>query len=103
MPGWWGRTVDVKDRLGDWFMLGSRDLPAADATATRVIGHDVDEITHLQMAYHQGLGQVREDRIELAGATVDELRMEWQPAEPTVGFNEVMLPGLMFKLFGGCV
>jgi uncharacterized protein (DUF362 family) len=100
-PGWWGTTVDVKDRLGDWFMLGSTDLAAADATAARIIGHDVEAIDHLQMAYAQGVGQIREDMIDVTGATVDDLQMDWVPAEITVGFREVILPGLLMKLAGG--
>ncbi|MBN1345368.1 MAG: DUF362 domain-containing protein [Phycisphaerae bacterium] len=100
-PGWWGTSVDVRDHLGDWFMLGSTDLAAADATAARIIGQDVDQIDHLQMAYDQGIGQIREDMIDVDGATIAELRMDWVPAELTVGFGEVILPGLLMKLVGG--
>jgi uncharacterized protein (DUF362 family) len=94
LPDWWGTTVDMRDRLGDWLMLASTDCVAADATATRVIGHDPAEVDQLQMAYRQGLGQVREDRIELVGADLGDLVVDFQPAEPTEGFGEVILPGL---------
>ena len=75
-----GRTVDMRDRLGDWLVLASTDPVAADATAARIIGHDYTNVRHLKRAYEQGLGQARADRISLNGATLDELRVEWQPA-----------------------
>ena len=33
-----------------------------------------DRISHLQQAYAQGIGQIHADKIELAGATLDELQ-----------------------------
>ena len=96
----WGTTVDVKDRLGDWFLLAGTDLPALDATAARIIGLDVDYVPHLQQAYQQGLGQIREDLIELAGADLDDLRMPWQPADHTEGFGAVVLPTVILKMLG---
>ena len=80
IPGLMGATVDMKDRLGDWLLLASNDLTAADATAARVISHDVSQVKHLTMAYDQGLGQIHEELIEIVGASLDELRVEWQPA-----------------------
>jgi len=91
----WGNTVDVKDRLGFWFLLAGTDLPAVDATAARVIGHDVNQIPHLLQAHAQGIGQILEDKIELTGATLDELHMDWIPAEPTEGFAEAVIPALL--------
>ena len=46
------------------------------------------------MAFNQGMGQMREDLIELKGATLDELRVDWQPAEQVEGFNNVILEGI---------
>jgi len=81
IPGLMGATVDMRERLGDWLLLASNDLAAADATAARVIGLETDEIRYLTMAYDQGLGQIHKDRIELVGAGLDELRMEWKRAD----------------------
>ncbi|MBN1813268.1 MAG: DUF362 domain-containing protein [Anaerolineae bacterium] len=81
-----GRTVDVKDRLGSWLLLASTDPVAADATAARVMNHDaayVDRI--LTMAREQGLGKMREEKIEIVGESLDDLRVEWQPAELDYG------------------
>ncbi len=75
-----GRTVDMRERLGDWLMLASTDLLAADATAARIVGQDYAKIPYLANAYAEGLGQARVDMIELGGATLDELRVEWKPA-----------------------
>jgi uncharacterized protein (DUF362 family) len=98
MPGWWGTPVDLRDRLGDWVLLASRDPVAADATAARMTGHEPSSVRHLLMAFNQGLGQLREDRTQLDGATLDELRVDWLPAEPVDGFNDVILEGIAMLL-----
>ena len=94
LPGWWGDTVDVRDRLGDWLILASTDLVAADATAARIMGHDVDRIPHIAAAHRRGLGQSGADRIELLGARLDDLRMQWRPADPAAGLCDVLIPGI---------
>jgi uncharacterized protein (DUF362 family) len=75
-----GRTVDVRDRLGSWLVLASTDLVAADATAARIMSHDADDITQLGMGYEMGLGEVRENYIEIIGERLDDVRMNWRPA-----------------------
>lgn len=75
-----GRTVDMRDRLGQWLLLASTDLVAADATAAQIISHDPGDVPHLRMAYEQGLGQVRKDMIDLVGARLDGLYVDWDPA-----------------------
>jgi hypothetical protein len=54
---------------------------AADATAARVMSHDVDDVKQLGMGYEMGLGEIREASIELVGERLDDLRLEWQPAK----------------------
>ncbi len=100
MPGYWGTTVDMRDRLGDWVVLAGTDLVAVDATAARIISHNPAEIEHLTRAYNQGMGQIEEDKIDLIGDSLSNLRVEWQPADHTEGFEEVILPGIMLTLFG---
>ena len=76
------RAVDVRDRLGSWLLLAGTDPLAVDATAARVMNHDaayVDRI--LAKAYKQGLGEVREEAIEVVGERLDALRVEWRPAK----------------------
>jgi uncharacterized protein (DUF362 family) len=75
-----GLTVDMKDRLGSWLLLASTDLVAADATAARIMSHDVAEVKQLGMAYEMGLGEMREESIEILGERLDDLRVEWRPA-----------------------
>jgi uncharacterized protein (DUF362 family) len=76
-----GLTVDMKDRLGSWLLLASTDLVAADATAARIMSHDVAGIKQVAMAHKMGLGEMREDSIEIIGERLDNLRVEWLPAE----------------------
>jgi uncharacterized protein (DUF362 family) len=79
-----GITVDMRDRLGSWLLLASTDLVAADATAARTIKHEVSSIRQLTMAYDMGLGEMREESIQIIGARLDDLRVDWVPAEPSV-------------------
>jgi len=75
-----GRTVDVRSRLGSWLVLASTDLVAADATAARIMSHDVAAQEQLILAYELGLGEPREEAIELLGESLEALRMPWQAA-----------------------
>ena len=75
-----GRTVDVRSRLGSWLVLASTDLVAADATAARIMSHDVASQEQLILAYQMGLGEPREEAIELLGESLEALRMPWQAA-----------------------
>ena len=75
-------------------LLASPDPVALDATATRVISLNAEDVIHLRLAYEQGLGQILEEKITLSGATLDELRMPWQPPQLTEGFQEVVIPGI---------
>ena len=100
MPGYWGTTVDMRERLGAWVLIGGTDLVAADATAARMIGQDPDLVKHLVMAYNQGLGQMRVDKITIEGARFDDLKTEWLPAEPTDGFWDILIPGIMMLTKG---
>ncbi len=76
-----GTTVDVKDRLGSWLVLASTDLVAADATAARIMSHDVADVRQLVMAHEMGLGEMREESIEIVGDSLDNLRVDWAPAK----------------------
>jgi uncharacterized protein (DUF362 family) len=94
LPCWWGTSVDVRERLGNWMLLASPDPVALDATATRVISLNAEDVEHVVRAYDQGLGQMLENRIALTGATLDELRMPWTAPHLTQGFLEVVIPGI---------
>ena len=76
-----GLTVDMKDRLGSWLLLASTDLVAADATAARVMSHDVAAVKQVVMGHEMGLGEIREESIEIVGERLDDLRVEWLPAK----------------------
>ena len=75
-----GNTVNMKDRLGSWAIIASTDIMAADATAARIMSHDANNIKHLTMGFDMGLGEIREQSIELIGEKLDNLQVPWNPA-----------------------
>jgi uncharacterized protein (DUF362 family) len=75
-----GKPVNVKDRLGGWLVLASRDIMAADATAARVMGHHVPDIKQLTMGYEMGLGEIHRESIEIIGEPLSSIEMKWKPA-----------------------
>jgi uncharacterized protein (DUF362 family) len=78
--GDWGRPVDMRDRLGSWLVLASTDIVAADATAARIMSHNVDNISQLTMAHDMGLGTIAEEAIEIIGETLENLVVRWARA-----------------------
>ena len=75
-----GTTVDMKERLGSWAVIASTDIMAADATAARIMSHDAKKIKQLTMGFEMGLGETREQSIEVLGEKLDNLRVDWKPA-----------------------
>ncbi len=100
LPGYWGTTVDMRERLGAWVILASRDLAAADATAARLIGHHATATRHLAMAFNQGIGQIHGQMIDIIGSRLEDVQVEWRPAEPTDGFWDILIPGIHMFLEG---
>ena len=76
-----GMTVNMMDRLGSWAVIASKDILAADATAARIMNHDVDEIKQLTMGFNMGLGEIRENSIGILGEGLDNLKVSWKHAE----------------------
>ena len=75
-----GTTVNMKERLGSWAIIASTDIMAADATAARIMSHDTKKVKQLAMGFDMGLGQIREQSIEILGEKLDNLRVKWKPA-----------------------
>jgi uncharacterized protein (DUF362 family) len=75
-----GSTLNMKERLGSWAIIASTDIMAADATAARIMSHNTDNIKHLKMGFDMGLGEIREESIELLGEKLDNVRVSWKPA-----------------------
>jgi len=75
-----GTTINVKDHLGTWAIVASRDIMAADATAARIMNHDVNSIAQLSLGFNMGLGEVREESIEIIGEKLDNLSVSWKAA-----------------------
>ena len=77
-----GTPLDVATRLGSWLVLASTDPVAADATAARVMGQESPYVGDiLRMAHQSGMGAVCTESIELVGARLDDLRLEWRRAQ----------------------
>jgi uncharacterized protein (DUF362 family) len=75
-----GTTIDMKDHLGTWAIVASKDIMAADATAARIMNHHVNSISHLTMGFNMGLGEVREESIEILGEKLANLHVNWKAA-----------------------
>ena len=82
-----GTTLNLKDHLGTWGIVASRDIMAADATAARIMNHDVNSISQLTMGFNMGLGEVREKSIEILGEKLDNLHVDWKAAKLKKGFH----------------
>ncbi len=76
-----GVPLDVATRLGSWLVLASTDPVAADATAARIMGQESPYVGDiLRLAHQDGMGAICTESIELVGARLDELRLEWRSA-----------------------
>ena len=75
-----GTTVNMKERLGSWVVIASSDIMAADATAARIMSHDTKKVKQLAMGFDMGLGEIREQSIEILDQKLDNLRVTWKPA-----------------------
>lgn len=53
---------------------------AADATAARIMSYDTTKVRQFAMGFEMGLGEIREQSIEILGDKLDNLRVEWKPA-----------------------
>lgn len=76
-----GRAIDVKDQLGTWAIVASKDIMAADASAARIMSHPVSKIRQLGMGYEMGLGVIDENDIEVKGEKLENLTVDWKPAK----------------------
>ena len=76
-----GTTVDMKERLGSWAVIASRDIMAADVTAARIMSHEPESVKQLTMGFAMGLGEIRAEAVEVVGERLDNLRVPWKPAK----------------------
>jgi uncharacterized protein (DUF362 family) len=59
-------------------IIAGNDVVATDATATRVMGFEPWEISHIRKAHDKGLGNI--DDIEILGAKLDDVKRAFEPA-----------------------
>ncbi|HET6440077.1 MAG TPA: DUF362 domain-containing protein [Anaeromyxobacter sp.] len=78
-----GLPLDVSRRVGDFRVLASKDLVAADSTAARIMSQDEARIQEvLGMARADGLGAMHAEEITVVGGTLETLRIPWKAARP---------------------
>ncbi len=75
-----GTTINMKERLGSWAIIASTDIMAADVTAARIMSYDTGKVKQLAMGFEMGLGEIREESINVLGEKLDNLRVDWKPA-----------------------
>ena len=75
-----GKPINVKDKIGSWAVVASTDIMAADATSARIMNHNVSKIKQLNMGFEMGLGEIREEAIEIIGEKLDDFRVPWKSA-----------------------
>ena len=59
-------------------VIAGRDVVATDATASRIMGFDPQEVAHIRMAYDRGLGET--DDIEILGESVSGVMRKFKRA-----------------------
>ncbi len=76
-----GVPLDVSRKLGEYLVLASTDLAAADSTAARIMSQDEARIAEVfGMARAAGLGAMAPEEITVVGGKVEALRIPWAPA-----------------------
>jgi len=61
-------------------VVASKDPVAVDATACRMVGLDINQVTYFKPAHDRGLGNYDEKDIEIRGNTIKEVYKElWMP------------------------
>jgi uncharacterized protein (DUF362 family) len=59
-------------------IVAGTDVLAVDATASRIMGIDPFEIYHIRRAYEKGFGEIVQDKIEVAGNTLEEVTRKFR-------------------------
>ncbi|UCG36110.1 MAG: DUF362 domain-containing protein [Candidatus Bathyarchaeota archaeon] len=59
-------------------LIAGRDVVAVDATACRLMGVDPEEIYHIKRAYEKGFGEISEERIDLIGSSINEIKRHFK-------------------------
>lgn len=84
-----GVTVDMSTLHGSWIVLASTDAVSADATAARVLNLESPYVGDiLGMAHDAGMGTICQADIQILGATLDQLRVNWLAANVAAGLHE---------------
>lgn len=83
-----GPAEGMPVRLG--IIMAGANPAAVDATAARIMGFDPEKIVYLQYAAQAGIGPINKEHIHVCGASIEEVRKKFKPAEP----EELRLEGV---------
>jgi uncharacterized protein (DUF362 family) len=69
-------------------IVAGRDMVAIDATACRMVGLPLDNVEYFEAARDKGLGNFDEEKIEIRGNAIEEVRQElYLPYWPEYNFH----------------
>ncbi|HWU41469.1 MAG TPA: DUF362 domain-containing protein [Candidatus Acidoferrum sp.] len=74
-----GPLMGLPVKLG--LILAGRDLVAVDATASRIMGFEAEEVPITKAAAERGLGTLEESKIEVVGETLSAVRRRFLRCE----------------------
>ena len=80
------RTYRIRDAN---LVVAGYDVVAVDAVGARVMAIDPEKVIHIKYASDAGLGVLDPDKIEVVGASIDEVRV---PCNPLERQKETMIP-----------
>jgi len=81
-------------------IVAGTDTVAVDTVTATIMGHDPSAVDHIRIAGELGLGETDLDRIEIVGATLEEVKCPFEPAQlgahslvESLGFDGVRYHG----------
>lgn len=94
-----GQGPHVGEPIEMGLILAGTDTVAVDAVTAACMGFEPIEIPAVRIAYHEGLGEMRLDHIEVAGAQIADVMKHFRRAS---GNPIGMYPGLDVRLQQSC-
>jgi uncharacterized protein (DUF362 family) len=94
-----GQGPHVGEPIEMGLILAGTDTVAVDAVTAACMGFEPIEIPAIRIAYHEGLGEMRLEQIEVKGAPIDEVKKPFRRAS---GNPLGMYPGLDVRMQQSC-
>jgi uncharacterized protein (DUF362 family) len=77
-----GNGPTNNDPVDTQIVFAGADVMAVDTIASYFMGFTPQKLPHLKLAAENGLGEYRMEHIQVAGANIDELRMDFASPFP---------------------